>query len=128
MYTRSPVRDIERELVPFAADQRVAILPWSPLAAACCRAKFEPGNPGPAVCAPDRLRLPAGRPGRLPGVLDALREVAAAHGVSVAPGRLAWTLTPGRHQRDFGAKTIEQLQDNPGVHRPAAFRPADRSA
>jgi aryl-alcohol dehydrogenase-like predicted oxidoreductase len=46
-------------------------------------------------------------------VLAALREVAAAHGVSVARVALAWMLT-----RRFvtsviiGAKTIEQLQDN----------------
>jgi len=46
-------------------------------------------------------------------VLDALREVAAAHGVSAARVALAWTLTR-RFVTSviFGAKTIEQLQDN----------------
>jgi aryl-alcohol dehydrogenase-like predicted oxidoreductase len=106
-------RDIERELVPFAADQHVAILPWSPLAGGLLSGKFEPGKPGPAGARRTDFDFPPVDQGRLPRVLAALREVAAAHGVSVARVALAWMLT-----RRFvtsviiGAKTIEQLQDN----------------
>src|SRR5262249_50926797 len=40
-------RDIEREIVPCAEDQRVAILPWSPLAGGLLSGKFDPEKPGP---------------------------------------------------------------------------------
>jgi len=106
-------RDIERELVPFAADQHVAILPWSPLAGGLLSGKFEPGKPGPAGARRTGFDFPPVDQERLPGVLAALREVAGAHGVSAARVALAWLLT-----RRFvtsviiGAKTMEQLRDN----------------
>ena len=40
-------RDIEREIVPLATDQGLAILPWSPLAGGLLSGKFDPDKPGP---------------------------------------------------------------------------------
>ena len=53
---------------------------------------------------------------RGPKVVDAMRPIAQAHGVSVAQIALAWLL----HQRHVtsvivGAKRIDQLQDNLGA-------------
>ena len=38
-------RDIEREVVPLAQDQGLAILPWSPLAGGLLSGKFDPDKP-----------------------------------------------------------------------------------
>ena len=42
-------RDIEREIVPLAEDQGLAILPWSPLAGGLLSGKFDLEKPGPQV-------------------------------------------------------------------------------
>src|SRR5258708_6548919 len=47
MYYSIAGRDIEREIVPMARDQGVAILPWSPLAGGLLSGKFDPDKPGP---------------------------------------------------------------------------------
>ncbi len=106
-------RDIERELVPLAADQHLAILPWSPLAGGLLSGKFEPGKPGPEGARRTGFDFPPVDQDRLPGVLAVLREVASAHGVSVARIALAWLLTrPFVTSVIIGAKTMGQLQDN----------------
>lgn len=47
MYYTIASRDIEREIVPLAKDQRLAIMPWSPLAGGLLSGKFDLENPGP---------------------------------------------------------------------------------
>jgi aryl-alcohol dehydrogenase-like predicted oxidoreductase len=106
-------RDIERELVPLAEDQHLAILPWSPLAGGLLSGKFEPGKPGPAGARRTGFDFPPVDQGRLPGVLAVLGTVAATHGVSVAQVALAWLLTrPFVTSVIIGAKTMEQLKDD----------------
>ena len=106
-------RDIERELVPLAQDQRLAILPWSPLAGGLLSGKFEAGKPGPAGARRTTFDFPPVDQGKLPGVLTALTEVAAAHGVSMARIALAWMLTrPFVTSVIVGTKTPDQLRDN----------------
>ena len=106
-------RDIERELVPLAEDQGLAILPWSPLAGGLLSGKFEIGKPGPDGARRTTFDFPPVDPQRAARVLDALRSVAAATTLSVARIALAWVLT-----RRFvtsviiGARTREQLVDN----------------
>ena len=41
-------RDLEREIVPLAKDQKLAILPWSPLAGGILSGKFSRDGAGPA--------------------------------------------------------------------------------
>jgi aryl-alcohol dehydrogenase-like predicted oxidoreductase len=107
-------RDIEREIVPMAESERIAILPWSPLAGGLLSGKFDPEKPG----GPDGARrssfdFPPVDRARLPRVLKALREVAGATGLSVARIALAWHLTrPFVTSVIIGAKTREQLADN----------------
>lgn len=114
MYYSIAGRDIEREVVPLAEDQGLAILPWSPLAGGLLSGKFDIDKPG----GPEGARRstfdfpPVDRP-RAARVLESLRAVSAETGLSVARVALAWVLT-----RKFvtsviiGAKTPEQLTDN----------------
>jgi aryl-alcohol dehydrogenase-like predicted oxidoreductase len=106
-------RDIEREIVPFAADQGLAILPWSPLAGGLLSGKFDPDKKGPEGSRRAQFDFPPVDRDRLPGVLGALRDVAGQHGTSVARVALAWQLTrPFVTSVIIGAKNKEQLADN----------------
>jgi aryl-alcohol dehydrogenase-like predicted oxidoreductase len=106
-------RDIEREIVPFAQDQGLAILPWSPLAGGLLSGKFDPDKPNPEGARRTSFDFPPVDRGRLPAVLKALRGVAEATNLSVARVALAWQLTrPFVTSVIIGAKTLEQLTDN----------------
>jgi aryl-alcohol dehydrogenase-like predicted oxidoreductase len=114
MYYSIAGRDIEREVVPLAQDQGLAILPWSPLAGGLLSGKFDPDKPGgPEGARRSRFDFPPVDRTRLPGVLKAMRSVAEEAGVSVARVALAWLLTrPFVTSVIIGAKTQEQLADN----------------
>ena len=106
-------RDIEREIVPLAQDQGLAILPWSPLAGGLLSGKFDPDKPGPEGARRTSFDFPPVDRGRLPKVLDALRTVSKASEVSVARIALAWQLTrPFVTSIIIGAKSKQQLDDN----------------
>lgn len=106
-------RDIERDIVPLAQSEGVAILPWSPLAGGLLSGKFDPNKSGPEGARRSSFDFPPVDPERLPRVLGALREVSAATGVSVARVALAWQLTkPYVTSVILGAKSREQLVDN----------------
>ena len=106
-------RDIERELVPMAQSEGIAILPWSPLAGGLLSGKFHPETEGPQGARRTQFDFPPVDRARLPGVLSALRTVAEAKGVSVARVALGWHLTrPFVTSVIIGAKSREQLVDN----------------
>jgi aryl-alcohol dehydrogenase-like predicted oxidoreductase len=106
-------RDIEREIVPLAQDQGLAILPWSPLAGGLLSGKFHPDKPGPEGSRRTSFDFPPVDRERLPKVLDALRTVSKATDVSVARIALAWQLTrPFVTSIIIGAKSKSQLDDN----------------
>ena len=106
-------RDIEREIAPLCQAERVAILPWSPLAGGLLSGKFDPGKKGPADARRASFDFPPVNLERLPRVLAALQEVAVAHQVSVARVALAWQLTrPFVTSVIIGAKRLDQLADN----------------
>ncbi len=106
-------RDIEREIVPLAQSEGLAILPWSPLAGGLLSGKFEPDKPGPDNARRTAFDFPPVDRPRLAKVLTALREVSQATGLSVARIALAWQLTrPFVTSVIIGAKTREQLTDN----------------
>lgn len=113
MYYSIAGRDIEREIVPFAQDQGVAILPWSPLAGGLLSGKFDPDQPAPEGTRRASFNFPPVDQGRLPTVLRALRAVAAETGASVARVALAWQRSkPFVTSIIIGAKTQAQLLDN----------------
>ncbi len=113
MYYTIAGRDIEREIVPMAQSEGLAILPWSPLAGGLLSGKFDPNKQGPAGARRSSFDFPPVNMERLPRVLDALHSVATEANQSVARVALAWLLS-----RSFvtsviiGAKTSEQLLDN----------------
>ena len=106
-------RDIEREIAPMCLAERVAILPWSPLAGGLLSGKFDPEKKGPAEARRASFDFPPVNMERLPRVLAALRTVAEAAGTSVARVALAWQLTkPFVTSIIVGARKREQLVDN----------------
>jgi aryl-alcohol dehydrogenase-like predicted oxidoreductase len=106
-------RDIEREIVPLAQDQKLAILPWSPLAGGLLSGKFDPDKQGPGDSRRAKFDFPPVDDARLRKVLPALRKVSEATGASVARIALAWQLTkPFVTSIIIGAKNKDQLLDN----------------
>jgi aryl-alcohol dehydrogenase-like predicted oxidoreductase len=106
-------RDLEREIVPLANDQQLAILPWSPLAGGLLSGKFSRDGKGPAGSRRASFDFPPVDKDRAFRVIDAMRPIAKSHGVSVARVALAWLL----HKAPvtsviIGAKNTEQLEDN----------------
>ena len=106
-------RDLEREIVPLAEDQRLAILPWSPLAGGLLSGKFSRDGQAPAGARRASFDFPPVDKERAFRVIDAMKPIAKSHGVSVARVALAWLLhKPSVTSVIIGAKTTEQLQDN----------------
>lgn len=113
MYYSLAGRDIEREIVPLAQDQKLAILPWSPLAGGFLSGKYTRENEKPEGARRATLDFPPVERERLWRVLDVMRPIAADHLVSVAQVALAWLLAqPHVTSVIIGAKNQEQLLDN----------------
>ena len=107
-------RDLEREIVPMLRSEAVGLMVWSPLAGGLLSGKY-----GRDMAASEQgsrrvaFDFPPVDKGRAFDCIDAMRPIAAEHGVSVAQVALAWLL----HQEAVtsvivGAKRIEQLDDN----------------
>ena len=113
MYYSVAGRDIEREIVPLAKDQNLAILPWSPLAGGLLSGKFSRENEKPEGARRATLDFPPVDRERAFRVIDVMRPIAADNLVSVAQVALAWLLAQ-RHVTSviIGAKSQEQLLDN----------------
>jgi aryl-alcohol dehydrogenase-like predicted oxidoreductase len=106
-------RELEREIVPLANDQRLAILPWSPLAGGFLSGKFTRDAQGPEGARRTTFDFPPVDRDKAFRIIDVMRPIAARLGASVARVALAWLL----HQSAVtsvivGAKTREQLLDN----------------
>lgn len=109
-------RDLEREIVPLCGDQQLAILPWSPLAGGLLSGKFSRDDTGPAGTRRVQFDFPPVDKERAYRVIDAMRPIAKAHGVSVAQVAIAWLLYKSPVTSVIiGAKTVEQLNDNVGA-------------
>ncbi len=113
MYYSIAGRELEREVVPLAKDQELAILPWSPLAGGFLSGKFSRDGGGPNDARRTVFDFPPVDKDKGFDIIDAMRPMAEAHGISVAQISLAWLL----HQKHvtsviIGARTAEQLTDN----------------
>lgn len=113
MYYSIAGRDLEREVVPLAKDQGLAILPWSPLAGGLLSGKFSRDGQGPEGARRVEFDFPPVDRERAFNCVDAMRSMAESRGCSVARIALAWLL----HQSHvtsviIGAKRPEQLADN----------------
>jgi len=106
-------RDLEREIIPLAVDQNLSILVWSPLAGGLLSGKFTEGSAGPEGARRTTFDFPPVDRARAFRCVEAMRPIAAGHGVSVARVALAWVLQKTAITSVIiGAKTLEQLADN----------------
>lgn len=106
-------RDLEREIVPLLKDQHVGLLVWSPLAGGLLSGKFSRENQKPEDSRRSAFDFPIVDKERTWRILDVLRPVAEAHGVSVAAIALAWVLAkPFVTSVIIGAKRVDQLKEN----------------
>jgi len=106
-------RELENELVPLCRDQGVGVLVWSPLAFGFLGGKYRRGETAPA----DARLSQWGAPGTIDegswAVLDEVRRVADARGVSTAQVALNWLLgRSGVTSVIVGARDARQLGDN----------------
>jgi aryl-alcohol dehydrogenase-like predicted oxidoreductase len=106
-------RDLERELVPMLTSERLGLMVWSPLAGGLLSGKFGPGSNNPEGARRSNFDFPPVDRDRAWKVVEVMREVGEAHGVSVARVALAWLLhKPAVMSVIIGAKSLEQLDDN----------------
>jgi aryl-alcohol dehydrogenase-like predicted oxidoreductase len=109
-------RDLEREIVPMVKSEGLGIMVWSPLAGGYLSGKYQAEGAKEQGSRREERAFPPVDEARGPKVVEAMRPIAEAHGVSVAQIALAWLL----HQRHVtsvivGAKRIDQLEDNLGA-------------
>ncbi|MDX7952354.1 aldo/keto reductase [Lichenihabitans sp. Uapishka_5] len=106
-------RDLERELVPMMKSEDVGLLVWSPLAGGLLSGKYTREAQGEQGSRRLSFDFPPVKKDRAWDVIDVLKPMADARGVSVAQIALSWLL----HQKVVtsvivGAKRVDQLKDN----------------
>ncbi len=113
MYYSVAGRDIEREIVPLAKDQNLAIMPWSPLAGGLLSGKFSRENKKPEGARRATFDFPPVDRELAFNVIDVMRPIAADNLVSVAQVALAWlSAQPHVTSVIIGARNRQQLLDN----------------
>ena len=106
-------RDLERELVPMMRSEGVGLLVWSPLAGGLLSGKYTRDSQGEQGSRRTSFDFPPVDKARAWDVVDALKPIAEARGVSVARIALAWLLHQGVVTSVIvGAKRVDQLEDN----------------
>jgi aryl-alcohol dehydrogenase-like predicted oxidoreductase len=104
-------RDLERELVPMMLSEGVGLMVWSPLAGGLLSGKYTRAGEGEGRRA--NFDFPPVNKERAFDIIDVMKPMAEARGVSVAQIAIAWLL----HQRVVssvivGVRRIDQLTDN----------------
>ncbi len=106
-------RELEREIVPMALDQNLAILPWSPLAGGFLTGKFTREKEGSSDDRRSSFDFPPINKEKAYDIVGVMQEIGKAHDASVARVALAWLLhKPGVTSVIIGAKKMHQLEDN----------------
>jgi len=106
-------RDLERELVPMMESEGIGLMVWSPLAGGFLSGKYSRDGAKEGDNRRATFDFPPVNKERGYNVIDAMKPIAEAKGVSIAQIALAWLL----HQKAvtsviIGAKKPEQLDDN----------------
>ena len=109
--------EYEGELEAVCADQQIAVLPYSPLAAGFATGKYTRQNKSPdnsradSSLIQDLLDKEAAHQ-----ALDVMREIAADHAAPTAQAALAWLLAkPTITAPIIGARRVEQLDETIGA-------------
>nr|WP_203590406.1 aldo/keto reductase [Streptomyces sp. SID13031] len=114
------VREIEWEIVPAAQENGLGLLPWSPLGGGWLTGKysFDEAPTGETRLGEDPDRgveswHRRSQNQRVRDVVDAVRAIAEARGISMAQIALAWLVDrPAITSVILGARTMTQLDDN----------------
>ncbi|MBI5948188.1 MAG: aldo/keto reductase [Chloroflexi bacterium] len=113
-------RRIERELIPMAQTYGFGLIPWSPLGGGLLTGKY---NRDEAPPEDSRFANWESNPmqrrrmnDRIFDVIDGLKPLAEAKGVTLSQFALAWCVQqPGVSSAIIGPRTMEQLEDNLGA-------------
>ncbi|MGZ3872490.1 MAG: aldo/keto reductase [Mucilaginibacter sp.] len=106
-------RDIEREILPLAADQNLAVMPWSPLAGGFLGGKYSRNSEKAAGSRRDAFDFPPIDKNKTYDIIDVIAEIGKEHNVTIAEVALAWVRQQkGVTSTIIGAKTVDQLHAN----------------
>jgi aryl-alcohol dehydrogenase-like predicted oxidoreductase len=105
------VRKPDRELIPWAQANDRIVIAYSPLAQGLLSAKYDGTNNPGGVRSGNALFLPENIERAQP-LLDALREIAAAHDAKPAQVALAWVIRRPNVVAIPGASNVGQLESN----------------
>lgn len=106
-------RDSEREIIPMAIDQKLAFMPWSPLAGGFMSGKYTRSKEKAGNARRDNFDFPPVNKERAYNIIDVLAEIAKKKNVSVAEVALAWIRKqPVTTSTIIGAKSVDQLLQN----------------
>ncbi len=109
-------RELEREIVPMLVDQKMGLLPWSPLAGGFLTGKFTRAGSSDADARRGKFNFPPVDLEKAYAIVDVMQEIGAAKGASIAQIALAWLLhQPFVTSVIIGAKNESQLKDNLGA-------------
>ena len=112
-YYSIAARDVERELVPLALSEGLALMPWSPLAGGFLSGKFTRNNEVAGDSRRDSFDFPPVNKVKTYDIIDVLLQIGASHNVSAAQVALAYILEkPAVTSIIIGARKHEQLLDN----------------
>jgi len=109
-------RTVEHDLLPMARERGFGVTPWSPLRGGVLSGKFNRDN-RPKDDGSTRVRSDSKYLNEQTFVLiDALREIAAAHNATPAQVALRWVMDrAGVTSTILGARSLQQLDDNLGA-------------
>lgn len=106
-------RDVEREIVPMAQSEGLALMPWSPLAGGFMSGKFTRNKEKAGDSRRDNFDFPPLNKEKAYDIIDLMIEVGKKYKVSAAQVALAWLLSKDVVTSVIiGAKKQEQLLDN----------------
>lgn len=109
-------RDLEREIVPLLQDQKLGLLPWSPLAGGFLSGKFTREGAADQGARRTKFDFPPVNVEKAYDIIDVMKKIAERKTVSVAQVALAWLLhQPFVTSVIIGAKNEAQLKDNLGA-------------
>lgn len=105
-------RDLEREIVPLLASEKVGLMVWSPLAGGYLSGKYSAGGDSTGGRQTELDFPPINRVRGEP-LIEVLKAIAAKHGRRPAQIAIAWLLQqPVVSTVLIGAKRVDQLQEN----------------
>jgi len=101
----------EDDLVPWAKEHDRLVIAYSPLAQGLLSGRFDGTNTPSGIRSTNSLFLPENL-ALAAGLLDALREIAKAHGATPAQVALAWVIRRPNVVAIPGASSVRQLEQN----------------